>query len=70
MDDYQRLNNINQDKQNVLDEIKSTNIALNKAEDALRDKINLRKHELNILKKDYNNMIETYTHIIRASVNK
>lgn len=70
MDEYKRLSTINQDKQQALDEIKNICTALDKAEDALREKISLRKNELMSLKKDYSNMIETYTHIIRASVKK
>lgn len=70
MENYQKLNTCNQDKQKVISNIKSTCNTLDKAEDILREKISLRKHELSTLKRDFNNMIETYTHIIRASVKK
>ena len=68
MDAYQELNVINESKQKELDEFKNIHNALNKAEDALREKIILRYQELEMLSRDYNNIIETYSHIIRSSI--
>ena len=70
MDNYQKLNKINETKQKTLDEIKNICQSLDKAEDALREKIQLRQTELLALNKDFNNIIETYNHIISSSINK
>lgn len=70
MDVYQQLSSVNLSKQSSLDEIRSINNALNKAEDLLREKITLRYHELDSLKCEYSNIIETYGSIIRFSVHQ
>lgn len=68
MDTYQKLNAINESKQKALDDIKSICVSLNRAEDALHEKIKLRYQELESLNRDYNNIIETYSHIVRSSI--
>jgi hypothetical protein len=66
--DYKKLNIINEGNHKELDELKNMCISLDKAEDDLREKIVLKYQELEKLKHAFNNIIETYSHIIRSSV--
>jgi hypothetical protein len=69
MDDYQKLNTINQINQLQIDEFKSISKSLDVSEDALRNKILLRCIELNALNKEFNTIITAYTHIISLLAN-
>jgi hypothetical protein len=68
MDTYQQLSSINESKQKSIDDIKNISKTLDRAEDTLREKIILRYQELDTLKREFNNIIETYSNIIRSSV--
>jgi hypothetical protein len=68
MDAYQSLSVINEDKQKNLNAMKSACSSLDNAERALKEKIDFRYRELESLKKEYNNIVETYGHIIRSFV--
>ena len=68
MNEYQQLSSINESKQRSIDEIKNISRSLDQAEDALREKIILRYQELDTLKREFNNIIETYNNIIRSSI--
>jgi hypothetical protein len=68
MDEYQKLSTINDDKQKNLNTIKSICTSLDNAERILKEKIEFRHRELDTLKKDYSNIVETYGHIIRSFV--
>ncbi len=68
MEDYSKLNTINQSKQKELDEIKSICQSLDKTEDLIIEKIILRYQELEKLKKEYINMTETYNNIVNSLV--
>ena len=70
MNNYNELTTINDNKQKAIDEIRSTCTSLNKSEDALREKIALRKEELNIYIKDFTSIIDTYNQIIKSSHHK
>ena len=70
MDDYQKLNNINADKQKQLNSIKNICSSLDNAENSLREKKELRYRELESLSKDYSNIVETYSHIIRSFIGR
>lgn len=67
-DKYHSLNTINTDKQKKLNAMKSACISLDNVERTLREKIDYKRTELENLQKDYNNVIETYSHIIRTFV--
>jgi hypothetical protein len=67
-DKYHSLNTINTNKQKKLNAIKSACVSLDNVERSLREKIEFKRTELENLQKDYNNVIETYSHIIRTFV--
>jgi hypothetical protein len=67
---YKNLSTNNTLNESALYEIKNLNNSLNKAEDILRAKILLRYQELDILNKEYNSIVETYSQIIRRSLIK
>lgn len=56
----------NKQDQLALDEIKNISKSLNNTEDILREKIQLRYQELDILNKEYTSILETYSQIIRV----
>lgn len=60
------LHHINDEKQKILNEIKSSSIVLDKTEKLLRKKISYAKTELDELKKKYSNVSETYSRIIKT----
>ena len=61
------VNDINESKQKMIDELKSICASIDKTENILHEKIKHQYEELEELKKDYCNMIETYNHIIKSS---
>jgi hypothetical protein len=70
MDKYQQLSLINKEKQKELDDINIMCKSLNNSEDEIHDKIKIVYNSLDKLNREYNNIIETYSHIIRSSVDK
>lgn len=68
MENYQNINSINVEKQKKLNTIKKINASLDTTEKALKEKIEFRYRELESLKKEYNNIVEAYGHIIRSFV--
>lgn len=61
------MNNINESKQKMIDELKSICASIDKTEVLLHEKIKYGYEELDELKKEFCNMIETYNHIIKSS---
>ncbi len=61
------INDINESKQKMIDELKSICTSIDKTENILHEKIKQRYEELEELKKEYCNIIETYNHIIKSS---
>jgi predicted lipase len=55
-------------QQVLLDETKTMHNTINNTEDIIRKKISLREKEIEALKKDFNNILETYNHIIKLFV--
>ncbi len=67
MDNYHKLTTINDNKQKSIDEIRITCASIDKAEEAIREKIVSRKNELIALQKEFTSIIETYNQIIKSS---
>jgi hypothetical protein len=61
------MNDVNT-QQLLLDETKTMHNTINNTEDIIRKKISLREKEIQALKKDFNNIIETYNHVIRSFI--
>ena len=70
MDKYQQLSSINKEKQKELDDINVMCKSLNVSENEIREKIKIVYNSLDKLNREYNNIIETYSHIIRSSIEK
>jgi len=66
-DIYKNMSMVSDKNQNVLYEIKEADATLNAAEDILRDKIQLKYQQLDNLNKEFTNIMETYSQIIRSS---
>jgi len=64
---YKNMSMISDKNQNVLYEIKEADTTLNAAEDILRDKIQLKYQQLDNLNREFTNIMETYSQIIRSS---
>lgn len=58
---------INASKQKMIDELRNISVSIDKTEDSLHEKIKHRYEELEELKKEFTNVIETYNHIIKLS---
>ena len=58
------IKQINNIKQKEVDEITRLNNTLNQSEDILREKIYLKYQELDNLKKQFDNIFETYNQIV------
>jgi hypothetical protein len=69
MNEYQKLIAMCDVNYKKLDHIRNKNVAMNTLEDSLYEKIEIKCHDLELLKHEYNNIIETYGHIVRCSVN-
>lgn len=67
MEEYNRIINNNNSIQKMLDEIKNKCVILDNAEKSLREKYDLIKHELITLDKNYINVIDTYSHIVKST---
>lgn len=68
MDNYKDMINVNMEKQNMINEIKTISKSLDDSERAVREKIELRLRELDSLNREYINVVETYGHIVRSFV--
>ena len=66
---YKPLSIINNHLQQNLNEIKTSLKSLNNTEDILLEKIKMKYQDLRVLNREYTNIVDTYTQIIRASQN-
>ena len=65
IEDMVVLKKINEDKQHILDEIKKISSSVDTLENMLKEKIVVKKTEIQSLERDYTKIIETYSHIVR-----
>lgn len=68
MGEYEKLLQLNIEKQDTLNNIKSTCYSLDTAEEQLRDRMKIKQNELEKLKTDYKNMIDKFNHIINSLI--